>query len=291
MKIRFDAALWDKKGSLSMTDVTSPFAPVNKIHLFKREGNGEETASVRRPLPLAAHEFYCIYLCLKGSGYIETDGIQYFVQEGAAIGVLPYHPHRRVSSGYVQYLLIRFLSADPEFVSSLFGITIKLESGIASYIQDLVTSYENVQRTPGEQACNEVGLRLALLLNKMKECERNALSEKKFSNQRVHDALQMIIAPENLNLSMREIAGKLGVTPGHLSDLVHDKIGYPPRGLRQMTRHRTAVNNLLHSTLSISQIAELSGFKSIYAFSRFFRKITGMSPSAFRRKYGKTPLD
>ncbi|MBQ9501356.1 MAG: helix-turn-helix transcriptional regulator [Lentisphaeria bacterium] len=290
MKIRFDATLWDKKGNSATIDVTSPFAPVNKILLFRREGDGKTVSSDRPPV-LAAHEFYCIYLCLKGSGYIETDGIQYFVEEGEAIGVLPYHPHRRVNSGYVQYLLIRFLSADPEFVSSLFGGTVKLESGTGPYIQDLVTSYENVLRNAGGQSCNEVGLRLALLLNKMKDCERNALSEKKFSNQRVHDALQMIIAPENLNLSMREIAGKLGVTPGHLSDLVHDKLGYAPRGLRQMTRHRTAVNNLLHSTLSISQIAELSGFRSIYAFSRFFRNITGMSPTAFRRKYGKAPAD
>ena len=291
MKIRFDAALWDKRGSLSMTDVTSPFAPVNKIHLFKRDGDGAEKGSPDSAPLLAAHGFYCIYLCLKGSGYIETDGIQYLVREGEAIGVLPYHPHRRTSSGHVQYLLIRFLSADPEFVSSLFGVTVKLESGIESYIQDLVTSYENVQRTPGELACNEVGLRLALLLNKLKECERNTLSEKEFANQRVHDALQMIIAPENLNLPMHKIAAKLGVTPGHLSDLVHDKIGYAPRELRRTTRHRTAVNTLLHSTLSISQIAEISGFKSIYAFSRFFRKVTGMSPSAFRRKYGKTPVD
>jgi len=290
MEIRFDGKLWTRTGSPAVTDVASPFAPVDKIRLFLRNTKKKEPVTCGR-VNLAAHDFFCIYLCLKGSGYIETDGIPYFVEEGNAIGVLPYHPHRRVDHGPVQYLLIRFLCSDPEFIQGLFGVTVKFDSELKPYIQSLVTAYESVLKNATLPNCNEAGLRLALLLNRMRDCERDALSEKKFSNQRVHEALQMIISPENLNLSMRDIAGKLGVTPGHLSDLVHDKIGYAPRGLRRMTRHRTAVNHLLHSTLSISQIAELTGFKSIYAFSRFFRSVTGMSPSAYRRKYGKTPAE
>ena len=102
-----------------------------------------------------------------------------------------------------------------------------------------------------------------------------------------HDALQLIISPENLDQSLRDTAKKLGITPGHLSDLIHDNLGYAPRHLKRMVRHRVAVNYLLHSALSISQISDAAGFKSVYAFSRFFKSVSGISPSAFRRLHEK----
>jgi AraC-like DNA-binding protein len=79
----------------------------------------------------------------------------------------------------------------------------------------------------------------------------------------------------------------MGITPGHLSDLIHDNLGYPPRDVKRSVRYQVAMNYLLHSSLSISEIAEAAGFRSVYAFSRFFKNASGESPLAFRRKHKK----
>ena len=39
---------------------------------------------------------------------------------------------------------------------------------------------------------------------------------------------------------------------------------------------------------TVSEIAENVGYKSVYAFSRFFKIATGSSPNAYRKKYGQS---
>ncbi|MFW5841098.1 MAG: helix-turn-helix domain-containing protein [Planctomycetota bacterium] len=43
---------------------------------------------------------------------------------------------------------------------------------------------------------------------------------------------------------------------------------------------------MLYSDESVSQVAAAMGFADIYAFSRFFKRASGLSPTAFRRKVG-----
>ena len=294
MQINFDKNIWNDRATPALLNVSSPFAPVDKIHIWLRQQGGGMPSAVSGKLSGAssAHEFYCLYICLEGSGHIEIDGVPHYVGTDEVLGVLPRHPHRRLpANGYVKYLLIRFICKDPEFIQSLFNGTFSLDDSFRPGIQELVEAYEKVYLSGTEQNHNAVGLKLGLLLNQMTTCEHNPLFPS-VQGKRIHDALKMIIDPENLNVPFREIARKMGITPGHLSDLVHDNLGYPPRSLKHALRHQLAVNYLLHSSMNITQIAEAAGFKSVYAFSRFFKNVSGVSPMTFRKQNKKNnPLD
>ena len=283
MKIRFDEAFWKEQAIEGMRDIVSPFGPVSKIHCWMR---GKETPS---RCWAAVHEFHCIYFCLQGEGQIEIDAVPYLIKANEAIGVLPHHPHRRLKGdSQVQYLLLRFAPGEPDLFLPLFNGTIQLKKQLSPLIPDIVDVYEKITWPDDIVAGNELGLRIGLLLNKLMTCVKRDLTATFPANPRLPGIMHTLLAPENIGLSLKEIAFKLNITSGHLTDLVHDSMGYSPRHIQQMVRHRTAVECLLHTTLSISQVAERSGFRSVYAFSRFFTRVAGMSPTAFRRKYGKT---
>lgn len=282
MNIVFDCAIWQNVEKTSMPDVKTVFAPVDSIRLWLRDETSGSTHG-----HAAVHDFYCLYLCLEGRGCIEVDGVPHFLETNEALGVLPRQPHVRLrGTEKVQYLLIRFLTSEPEFIRQLFSGILQCDESFVPLIQKMVTIYEEIIREPAELLQNELGLHLALLLNRLCGKIKSRLSEP-VADKRVQRALQLIIDPANLNLSMQDLARKMGITPGHLSDLIHDNLGYPPRDVKRSVRYQVAMNYLLHSSLSISEIAEAAGFRSVYAFSRFFKNASGESPLAFRRKYSK----
>ena len=282
MNIVFDSEIWQDSEKIAVPDVRTVFAPVDSIRLWLRD---ETSGGVHGHA--AVHDFYCLYLCLEGCGGVEIDGVRHSLEANEALGVLPKQPHVRLrGTEKVKYLLIRFLTSEPEFVRQVFSGILQCDESFVPLIQKIVTIYEEVVRKPSEQLQNELGLHLALLLNRLNGKMKERLFEA-VADKRVQNALKLIIDPANLNLSMQDIARKMGITPGHLSDLIHDNLGYPPRDVKRSVRYQVAMNYLLHSSLSISEIAEAAGFRSVYAFSRFFKNASGESPLAFRRKHKK----
>ncbi len=82
----------------------------------------------------------------------------------------------------------------------------------------------------------------------------------------------------NLHFYGRE----LSVTAKHLSECLKEVTGYSGKELIQQTL-LTEAKILLSSTQSrISQVAKDLHFSDQYAFSKFFKRLTGLSPTEFR---------
>ena len=79
-----------------------------------------------------------------------------------------------------------------------------------------------------------------------------------------------------------QYAELLGVTVNHLNDTVRDETGQSAGHLIRERRVLDAKRLLLHSELSMSEIAYHLGFADPSYFSRFFRRDAGVSPADFR---------
>ena len=86
------------------------------------------------------------------------------------------------------------------------------------------------------------------------------------------------------HLMVATYADRLGVTPTHLSRVMRAATGQPATAAIQDRIIREARRNLAYSNLSVSQIAYRLGYEDPAHFSRVFRRATGLSPSAFRKK-------
>jgi len=86
------------------------------------------------------------------------------------------------------------------------------------------------------------------------------------------------------HLAVSDYARRLGITPTHLSRVLRDATGRPASAAIRERVIREARRELAYSNLSIAQVAYGLGYEDPAHFSRVFRRATGLSPSAFRKK-------
>ncbi len=84
-------------------------------------------------------------------------------------------------------------------------------------------------------------------------------------------------------LSIKEIANTLHVHPNYLSNVIKDESGKAASAWIQDRTVSEAQFLLKNSNKTISEIAHTFGFTDSTHFAKFFKKVTGISPSQYRK--------
>jgi AraC family transcriptional regulator len=85
------------------------------------------------------------------------------------------------------------------------------------------------------------------------------------------------------DLSLAEIAAAAGMNPYHLARAFKRDVGYSPHQYVLMRRIERARALLAGTELSIVEVGLRVGFQSQSHFTNIFRRLTGVTPGAFRR--------
>ena len=83
-------------------------------------------------------------------------------------------------------------------------------------------------------------------------------------------------------ISMSDIAQELNISLGYFHRAFRKRTGQTPHEYLNQMRIGRASNLLLQSSLPLSRISEICGYRDPLYFSRAFKKAKGISPSAFR---------
>jgi two-component system response regulator YesN len=99
----------------------------------------------------------------------------------------------------------------------------------------------------------------------------------------------MIDAGFDRDLSVGEIADRLGVTPDYLRRVFVDHQGEPP--VRYLIRRRleAACDLLRLNQETFREIARRVGITNPYYFSRLFRQRFGVTPTQYRKRFLASP--
>lgn len=84
-------------------------------------------------------------------------------------------------------------------------------------------------------------------------------------------------------ISLSTLSETFGLSQSYISRLFRNELKERPSEYINRVRISAASSLLIHSDMSITRIAEQSGFSDVYYFSRVFKDICGMSPTEFRR--------
>ena len=84
------------------------------------------------------------------------------------------------------------------------------------------------------------------------------------------------------NLSTKDIAAHLNVTPNHLSGRFHSEVGITISDHIRTQRMEMAAELLRTTSLSVQEIAEKTGIDDAGYFARQFRRSYGLSPVQYR---------
>lgn len=84
---------------------------------------------------------------------------------------------------------------------------------------------------------------------------------------------------------LSDVSGKLGISEDHLRHLFTDRYGIGPSQWLLAVRIDRARDLLARSSLPLTDVAEASGFRSIFHLAAAFRRTTGTSPMRWRRRH------
>lgn len=86
-------------------------------------------------------------------------------------------------------------------------------------------------------------------------------------------------------LTVEELSDQAGLSPRQLHRKFREVFGLSAQEFLIKTRIQAASEALLHTDMTIAQIATDFGFYDQSAFTQLFRKHTGLTPLKFRRRY------
>lgn len=86
------------------------------------------------------------------------------------------------------------------------------------------------------------------------------------------------------DLTVQELAEKVGLSRSRFVQLFHEEMGIPPRDFVEQQRLLRASELLQYSSMNVSQVAAEVGFDCPFYFSQRFKRHFGNSPRMFRAR-------
>ncbi len=104
-------------------------------------------------------------------------------------------------------------------------------------------------------------------------------------SQHVQDVIEIVQEEYHLALSLKEIAGRIHMNTMYLGQLFKKETNKSFSQYLHQYRIKRAQSFLVDTGMTISEIAEKTGYTSAGYFYKSFKKICGISPKEFREEY------
>jgi len=231
----------------------------------------------------------------EGSGLAEVDNQRFQLSSGNLLIVPQNCVHTFLweegSNGYVLFVA-RPLLAKMEQV--LGGLPWAHQNGQLLHITDQVTLVESLLST----LCTESGSRLPqreifmenlalslfMCLNrKMRAKVLTEVVEADKSQRHLDKFSRLLEANYTTEHTVDWYAANIGITAAHLNHLCKTRLEQSALSVIHERQLAEAKRSLIYTGKAASQVAEELGFSDPAYFSRFFKRLTGVSPGKFRQ--------
>ena len=101
--------------------------------------------------------------------------------------------------------------------------------------------------------------------------------------------MEMLFDRQQVTDTVSGYAARLDISPSYLNKLVRTQTRHSAMDWVEIARVNWAKNLLRESKLSITEVSKAVGIDDASYFTRFFRKVTGYTPSEFRKREVKKP--
>jgi AraC-like DNA-binding protein len=247
------------------------------------------------------HDFWELVYCDYGSGDILVEGYTKSFSNGLLALVPPEKLHRinylkgLKGKEYVLHLQKDFIEGlctlgfSTKYVQSLF---LKGQSGIwfngfevkkLSTVFDTIFGVEDLHKLPHI-------ITLLIMLTEISDYQLMEISSHtkdgpEFQRKRFQKVLEVVENRYKEGITTEEVAKEVAMTTTSFCRFFKAFTNKSFKSFLNSFRVQEAKRLLINSDLSLAEIAFLSGFSSLSYFDRTFKKIDGLSPGMFRRKF------
>ncbi|GAE32902.1 AraC family transcriptional regulator [Halalkalibacter hemicellulosilyticus] len=245
-----------------------------------------------------SHSTYELFYIFHGSKYFFINDTVYLGQKGDLIFIQPNDIHRtsssdelecermlmNVSNEFIGLELSRFQASFAQFTRSLFRFRVDEQPLIEEVIEKMYR--ESRERRIGYEACVRSALTELFVQMKrvdVEESNRHAHSDHPLQ-QKVTEVASYIRKHYEHTLTLDEVAKAVYISPAYLSRSFKRLTGFTFKDYVQAVRIREAKRLLRETSMPIGRVAELVGFSYTANFNVTFKKITGVTPLAYRKQ-------
>jgi len=284
--------------------------PVYSLHNFSSQGrisqqfqvevfDANRHFSVKYP---HRHDFFEVLYLSKGSGFHIIDGNKYEIQPPCVFFMSPGQAHKIEFSNDIEGYIFIFTSEfylinqtnQNRLIEFPFFFTIRQENRPLMLeskqdVQFLETLFKKGIAEIEKREKFSVELLRSVLDLVLTSCavlykpDENLLPKGK-GNIVVKKFLQLVEENYQNNLTVNEYADKLSITPNHLTQTVNQLTGKTSSQIIKAKQVLEIKRLLVHTNLSVTEIAGQLNFPDQSYFTRFFKRETGISPLQYRTK-------
>ena len=236
-------------------------------------------------------ENFVLHIITEGRGVLETAGRSYHLKENEAFILFPDTEayYKADSASPWTYIWVGFdgVKAYDTMINAGFSAVSPVQSFSGELVKGLENKIDKMLRASNLSLSNELR-RNSLLMDFMADLVEN--NEQKSGsadtehpqNIYVKHATDYITRHLGERIRIKELADYIGVNRSYLATSFKNALGISPQEFLVGLRMDRASSLLRSTAAPISVIAEQVGYDDPMAFSRIFKKYTGMSPKHFR---------
>lgn len=237
--------------------------------------------------------YYMIHFILKGQGHYFVADKHYTLQAKQCFLIPPDTMafYKAEPSDPWTYVWICFhgnaVPAILEHCNFSSDCFVQQLSSVEEYKTVIFDMMQYSQLTPANEYFIQSGLcRIMALLQKQSGAAYNKIESN--DNFYILQAIDYIKKSISLDITVADAARHLHISRSYLFELFSQHLNMSPQAFLTSAKIMHARELLAATDTPIASVAADSGYHNPFAFSRAFKKTTGMTPSEYRRKYRRT---
>ena len=242
-------------------------------------------------VPPHSHSIFQWYCVVYGNVEFTCDNQSHILKPDDSIlispGIIRAPKYHNKSIGYFYVLFDNHHLNLEKLQNKIVAIPNKLRTELTTLI--------NEKNKPGENTYEFVEALVTRILIELNRFATTPIQTKNPSNLNIQTQNELFnqidaFLKRNLykNISRKQLSEVFHLSPSHLARIFRKLYGMTISNRLLQLRIERAKQLLLESSLPISEISLQVGYTNFSHFSQIFRKITGISPSDYRRMQGNT---
>ena len=231
-----------------------------------------------------ARDTYILHYVIKGKGFFNGQPVS--IGQGFSIYKNSLHEYHSSEDDPWEYFWLIF-DGDEDYVNRCFegtGISLKDSIFDIPFFSQLLQLIEKmIYDTPSVINSSKALSYLYALISLHETAVPNA-RRISAADTHIQNAKLYIRNNYHRNIRITEIANHMYVDDRYLYNLFMKKLGISPKTYINRLRISRACMLLCNSALSVTNIASSVGYDDVLAFSSFFKRNMGISPSEYRRR-------
>ena len=234
--------------------------------------------------------YYTIHFVLSGQGYFYMNNRKYTLKAGQCFFIPPVTSslYKAEPSNPWTYIWICFNGENAPTLCEHCHLTgetpVQQLDSVLPYRETILEMMSHPQLTPSGEAYIQSGLYriIALLEEEFHACYTTMESNDNFY---ITQAVDYIKKSPLQDITVTDVADYLHISRSHLYGLFKKHLGTTPQAFLTSAKIINARDLLTITDIPVSSVAISCGYQNPFAFSRAFKKETGMTPREYREKY------